>query len=147
MDKKERLKVKFLRMVDDGLNDCWIWAGCKDSNGYGRWGQKKAHRIAYELWIGPIDDGLLVCHKCDVPACINPFHLFLGTPADNIKDAAIKSRMNPTYTDDDVRRIRAEFDAGRPIGPVVKEIGISYTLALRIAKRQERKHVADLPVS
>lgn len=66
-----------------------------------------AHRVAYEEYVGPVPDGLLVCHKCDVRHCINPDHLFLGTCRDNMRDCAIKGRNARKLSEDDVRQIRS----------------------------------------
>jgi hypothetical protein len=71
---------------------CWEWLGSKSSNGYGFLGIRKAHRISYELFNGPIGEGLFVLHSCDNPPCVNPTHLRLGTPADNHQDMMLKGR-------------------------------------------------------
>ena len=80
---------------------CWNWIGAK-RDGYGAIkiaGKLIAtHRLSYELHNGVILKGLLVCHKCDNPACVNPKHLFLGTSHDNIMDAISKNRFTPPTT-------------------------------------------------
>src|ERR1700728_2715027 len=89
---------------------CWLWAGAVDSDGYGAicvgpdvkkergYATKirKAHRISYELFRGPIPDGLGVLHRCDMPCCVNPDHFFLGTNTDNVRDMIAKGRQNLT---------------------------------------------------
>ncbi len=57
-----------------------------------RYKNQYAHRVAYELATGPIPEGMVVCHRCDTPACINPDHLFVGTQQDNIADMHRKGR-------------------------------------------------------
>lgn len=97
---------------------CWLWTGKPDKAGYGYVNRGNhrcifAHRASWIITRGPIPFGLFVCHKCDVPLCVNPEHLFLGTQADNIRDMIAKGRMpvgerryNAKLTQDVVDRIR-----------------------------------------
>jgi hypothetical protein len=76
----------------DRETNCMLWGRTKFENGYGRYKDKRAHRVSWELNYGPISNSLLVLHSCDIRACINPEHLFLGTQLDNMRDMISKGR-------------------------------------------------------
>lgn len=85
--------------MPEPTSGCWLWLGDSSFNGYMRRGRfrigKKrvmAPRAAYELFRGPIPDGMYALHKCDVSLCVNPDHLFLGTLSDNSNDMFSKKR-------------------------------------------------------
>jgi hypothetical protein len=86
---KQRLEAKIERVPFSG---CWLWLGWVDYQGYGRSGHVFAHRRVYSLYRGVIPRGLCVCHHCDVPSCVNPGHMFLGTRSDNMQDSLKKGR-------------------------------------------------------
>lgn len=74
------------------------------------WGTIYAHRFAWELAYGPIPHGMFVCHSCDVPGCVNPGHLFLGTHSDNMRDASAKGRLTGGGN-----RLRTHCRRGHPL--------------------------------
>lgn len=100
---KQRFKTieeRFWEKVKKGDKDrCWEWQAGKDKDGYGKFEYahgkgRAAHRVAWLLTFGTEPGKMLVCHSCDHPSCCNPYHLFLGTSADNNKDASKKGRNN-----------------------------------------------------
>ena len=95
---ERRLMAKVYPEPNSG---CWLWDGGINAQGYGLisvGGRSiSTHRTAYRLFIGEIPagvghHGICVCHRCDVPACVNPAHLFLGTQKANIADMYSKGR-------------------------------------------------------
>lgn len=98
--------------VSDG---CHIWTGCKTPDGYPRVGRKgnpniRAHRYFYEQLHGKIPEGQVVRHTCDNPLCLNPEHLILGTPDENVQDRSERARTHNHVSFEqveEVKRLRA----------------------------------------
>lgn len=139
------------------FSGCWIWMRGLNSMGYGRYtlnGERTvAHRLAYKLTTGKNIDGKCVCHKCDVPACINPEHLFIGTQADNLADMRKKNRhVNPPLrrgedhhegklVETEILIIRKRRLTGEKLVDIASDYHVTPALISHIATRRKWKHV------
>lgn len=93
----------FNKVVAESLLTCWLWTGCTDDCGYGKFnhgGECLAHRVSWLLSIGSIPPNSYLLHSCDTPHCVNPFHLFPGTQKLNMEDSARKGRRNYRHGED-----------------------------------------------
>lgn len=154
---KEMFRAKFWSRVRVGkANDCWPWRGTmRNKKKYGQIGYRKrylaAHRVAWELSVGPVARGLWVLHKCDNQQCCNPRHLFLGTRQDNIDDMMKKGRAashkgekngRAKLTEEMVRTLRTEHDFnGMSFEGLANKYRVAKVTIAKIVQRRLWKHV------
>lgn len=140
----DRFNVKY--QVTPG---CWPWTAGKDQKNYGMfWMNGKtlhAQRVAYELFIGPIPDGLVILHSCDNPSCVNPSHLSAGTHKENSEDMVSKGRQargrsigKNKLHEHQIKEIRADQRIHRLIA---LDYGVSRTMVSYIKKNKFWGHV------
>lgn len=149
-----RLMTRFWSKVDiAGPDDCWEWQA--STNGaYGLTSYNGevivTHRLAWLFTNGPIPDGLLVCHTCDNPVCVNPAHLFLGTHSDNTNDAVKKGRWvdnsgeahgNSKLTKKDVIEIRRLSSEGKSQRVLGRMFGVDDKQIFNIIHRKQWTHI------
>lgn len=144
------VEERFWREVAPEPNSgCWLWTGPVDHFGYGRFRvgakKKRVHRLWYERAHGKVPDGLVLRHTCDVPSCVNPDHLIVGTIADNIADMDARGRRSvgehrpeARLTEDAVRKIRGD---DRPHRVIALDYGVSHNVIGRVKRRQDWAHV------
>lgn len=143
---REDTKARFLAKVRKDSSGCWIWFGCTNKNDrpffHFEGCAQYAYRVAWILFVGNIPEGYEVCHKCDVPNCVNPTHLFIGTHADNMADAGLKNRMpfgvrhhNHKLTLGQVREIRQNAESCRSLA---QRFGVSHQM-ISLVRRGERR--------
>ena len=95
--EKKTTKQRFYEKV--GID--WMWKGTKDTHGYGQMVVNGvtilAHRLSYQIHNGEIPVGMHVLHSCDIPCCMNPEHLHLGTNYDNVKERVERGRSGACH--------------------------------------------------
>jgi HNH endonuclease len=123
-------------------NDCILWQGSRTGGRTRDYGQtnkgKLAHRIAYEQHFGAISSGMHVLHTCDMPLCVNPKHLYLGTAQDNARDKALRERGNKKLTKEQVHEIRASLESRNKLAD---KYAVSATLVTQIRNGTRRQFV------
>lgn len=145
---------RFWSKVDKkGVDDCWLFTSNHGGTQYGMLSVPKgqeyfAHRISWIIHNGSIPDGLLVLHTCDVPKCVNPKHLFLGTNQDNMDDMVKKGRSlkgvkhpSSRLTDTQVKEIRRLHHMGNSQTVLARLYGVSQTLISAIVRRKKWTHI------
>lgn len=153
------LATRFWQYVDK-TPGCWLWIGATRVNGYGQIGSGgaearsvSAHRVSWELHHGPIPEGLWVLHQCDVRNCVRPDHLFLGTPAENVRDMDAKGRRRSRpragslhamakLGEAQVLLIRQEYGAGGvTLEALAQRFAVGETTIGQIVRRQTWRHL------
>ena len=157
MPQKSLLSIKERIESRISINErgCWIWTGATNNKGYGRININRVlcypHRLMYEIFFGPIPDGLKVLHDCDTPPCCNPGHLFLGTTKDNAQDARSKGRLKIVHhvgekhgmaklTDEAVRDI---LSSDSTLKIMAEKYGVSIALIGYVRAGKIWKHVTS----
>lgn len=172
-DQRRKLRddpviFRLLSKASLATNECWEWQASRNGDGYGRiWLDGRlqgSHRVSYAKFCGDIPAGLLVCHHCDNPSCINPSHLFLGHAAVNVKDAVRKGRARgqidsrqshfrsghaprgeqcpkAILTEPDVLRICSRALAGELTTEIAESFGVSKRAVQDILSNNTWRHV------
>lgn len=122
-------------------NECWDWTGSTNNSGYGIFTFEgrhvPAHRLAHEIYNGPIVGGLHVLHSCDRPICVNPGHLRMGTPKDNTRDSVMRGRVRSSmFTQEAQDRIVSLRRQGMTLQELADICQCSPATILRIVGRK-----------
>lgn len=150
-------RVRFWFKVDrQGDDECWEWKA-QPSQRYGSFPvtrngvsrNMRPHRVSYEMENGEIPDGMQVLHRCDNPRCVNPRHLFLGTPRENTDDKVAKGRQNKgekvctaVINEHIVREIRSRAEAGMKVFEIARDLDLTHAIVWHVVKRKTWKHVS-----
>lgn len=133
-------------------DECWVWRGRVTHEGYGvmcyRDANVRAHRLALELTTTPVPPGMVVCHRCDNPPCVNPAHLFVGTHQDNMRDMKAKGRAavgerhsRARIGAKEVAEIRKRAAAGEADSLLGAAFGISRKTVFDVVARRSWRHL------
>lgn len=156
MDLKEKLLSNIVKQKGPLETECWIWQGPFYSDGYGRFCylavNDAAHRVAYREFVGPIPDGLFVCHHCDNRDCVNSQHLYAGTHQQNMDDMWARGRANQVplpgslngravLNEGGVREILQALCEGESQQVIADERGVPLGIIHAIASGRTWRHV------
>lgn len=131
--------------------ECWNWIGSLNTHGYGQarfdGRSMNASRVAWMIFHGGVPDGLVVCHKCDNRKCCNPYHMFIGTQGDNVRDCKEKGRCRGYFVSGAAHpRVNAKLDAEKVArarelyksGVTQTEIGLMFGVHSSVISRAVR---------
>lgn len=88
----EQIARFWSKVEKTGEFTCWLFITKGSNHGHYQFCKEYVHRISYMLEYGPIPEGMWVLHKCSMPRCVNPLHLYLGTQIENMKDMIEQGR-------------------------------------------------------
>lgn len=149
--KARPVEERFIEKVSKLPNGCWEWQGQRNHSGYGVFylvgKYVGAHRVSYGLFVAPIPDGMMVCHHCDNPPCVNPAHLFVGTAKDNTQDMIQKGRgqwnmvgvlgerhRSARLTEVEVASVRRRWADGETMSAMAREKGVHISTISRVVR-------------
>lgn len=144
------LEERFLSRFKKHNNTCWEWIAHKDKDGYGilptNGNAVRAHRYSIEYYKGINPVGYVVCHSCDNPSCVNPDHLFIGRPVDNVadmikkkRDRLIGSRNNKAKLNE--KQALAIFNSKEPNHVLALQYGVSTSTIKRVKAKTLWRHI------
>lgn len=149
----ERFEEGFVPVTESG---CWLWTTSLDSYGYGNFYSYKykknirASRYSLELYKNEVAGNLFALHKCDIPACVNPDHLYIGTQVDNMQDRIKRNRVQMPFgenhhwtklTSDDIASIKSMLGKGIKQSQIALIFSVNPCTISRISNNKQRKAV------
>lgn len=132
--------IRFAKFFAPVASGCHEFRSTIQKDGYGRFHfkgrQAPAHRVAYQLYVGEIPAGMMVCHKCDNRCCVNPEHFFLGDAKDNVRDMHAKGRAvtRRTVSDVQVKKTLALRSQGLSQARIAEELGMDQANVSRVLR-------------
>lgn len=139
-------------------NDCAVWTGSPDQQGYGKIGRivnghkltLRPHRVVYELYFGPVDSSIGILHICDNPLCCNILHLFAGSQLDNMRDKVTKDRQakgekngRSKLTNLEVAKIKYLLNNGEMQKIIARKFNVSEYTISAIKSEKMWKHIPN----